>query len=109
MRWEAQQTGAMYAFVGERRVGFVAPRYERRGWVWLIEAGAGDEPARSGACLEREDALMQFEAAWRLRDGAEPAPAGERRPGATMPGRYGLRLVRVLKRLWRRGVAPDQS
>lgn len=88
----------MYAFQGSRRIGFVAPRHERAGWVWLVESETRRGAKRSGACLTREAALHTFESAWRrcgLPISAEAADALAPRP-------LSVGLITTLDRLWRR-------
>jgi hypothetical protein len=64
LEWREQESGALYAFQGDLRIGFVAPRFEREGWVWLIESVIKDGQERSGSHRKRDTARREFEDVW---------------------------------------------
>jgi hypothetical protein len=62
--WEEQESGALYAFEGQVRIGFVAPRFEREGWVWLIESAIKDGQEKSGCHRTKDGARRELETVW---------------------------------------------
>jgi hypothetical protein len=64
LNWEEQGSGALYAYEGSDRIGFVAPRFEREGWVWLIESDIKDGQEKSGCHRTKDGARHELETVW---------------------------------------------